>query len=464
MGSKGLWAFIQPIMKRVSLDKLKNKRLIIDIILYLHKQIIGIRNKGIDLVNKRGKNINHLVSLYNIIKNIVACNILPICIFDGKAPTLKKQTINKRKDNIIKSKKIIEHIHKEINIMNENLFYDESQANSENNDSGIDSETIDSNEYTDIEQEQINYGIKLELEYLKHFKKSFNISTSEIDECKNLLTLMGIPYITSFEEADKESADLYNKYKDFIDGIMTEDSDIMLFGGGCVYKDIDFNHGTAYEINIDEVLSYLQEKALLINPDITFTLNNLIEFSIILGNDYTNGIRINSMIEKYYKLNKNISNLSNMREILFIEYISSDCNIDKLLEKLYKINVINDTILYYIPTNFKEIFMLTKEIYQKNSYNTYTYDNIVMKKPKNDLLNSYLINNEITKRYNINTLIRNLNKLYEEFKKIKIINKPIIRKFNTKENIIDNDVNDNDNDNDEGEWIQVVRYKNKICL
>ena len=93
MGSKGLWAFIQPIIKRIPLDNLRNKRLILDIILYLHKQIIGIRNKGRDIVNNRGKNINHLVSLYNILKNLISIDILPICVFDGKPPELKKQTI-----------------------------------------------------------------------------------------------------------------------------------------------------------------------------------------------------------------------------------------------------------------------------------------------------------------------------------------------------------------------------------
>ena len=78
MGSKGLWAFIQPIIKRIPLENLKNKRLIIDIILYLHKQIIGIRNKGHDIINNRGKNINHLVSLYHILKNLINVDIKAI--------------------------------------------------------------------------------------------------------------------------------------------------------------------------------------------------------------------------------------------------------------------------------------------------------------------------------------------------------------------------------------------------
>ena len=266
---------------------------------------------------------------------------------------------------------------------------------------------------------------------------------------------MGIPYITSVEEADKESAKLYNQYKDIIDGIMTEDSDIMLFGGGCIYKDFDFNHGTVYEINIDEVIEYLQNKSTLINPNIIFTKDNLIEFSIILGNDYTNGIRINSMIEKIYKLNKNISNLSNMREILFTEYVLSKCNIDDFLEKLYKINIDYKSILYYIPTNFKEIFELIKEIYIKNDNNNDTPNNIIMKKPKTDILYNYLINNEITKKFNANNLIKNLNKLYEEFKIIKqtkIVNN-YVSYYNQSKKLEDS----------EDEWIE-VKYKNKIYL
>ena len=413
MGSKGLWAFIRPIIKRIPLANLKNKRLIIDIILYLHKQIIGIRNKGHDIINNRGKNINHLVSLYHILKNLINVDILPICVFDGKPPELKKQTITKRKAITEKSKQLVSLISNEINKLND----DWEEINSSDSDViKPDMHYISNEEYDNDNIEDTDYGTKLNIEYLKHFKKSYNINTSQINDCKSMLEMMGLPVITSIEEADKDSVNIYNRLKTYIAGILTEDSDILLYGGECIYKDIDFATGTISEINISDVLKYLQNKARKIDPNIIFTFQNLIDFSIILGNDYTAGIRTNSVIEQIEEVDKSISNLSNSREIIFRKFIKSNCNVPELIDTLYNFNEQNQVIIYYIPANFKETYLAVRNIYTSNANDTYTIQNIIMSQPDLVKLQKYLLDNDIIKRYSANIFMKNLTKLYEAFK------------------------------------------------
>jgi DNA excision repair protein ERCC-5 len=51
-----------------------------------------------------------------------------------------------------------------------------------------------------------------------------------------LLSLFGIPYIISPSEAEAQCA--YLKATKLVDGIITDDSDVFLFGGDCVYKNV----------------------------------------------------------------------------------------------------------------------------------------------------------------------------------------------------------------------------------
>ena len=428
MGSKGLWAFIKPVIKQVSLNKLKNKRLVIDIILYLHKYIISIRNKGTEIKNKNNKNITHLVSLYNIIKQLTSYNILPICVFDGKPPELKKNTVNKRKMTVEKSKKIVDELNKEII----KLYEDWEEINlTDDNVTKPELITINENNLScenDIYIEKIEeYEKIITSEYIKHFKKCHSITKDEINECKDLLKLMGIPYITSTEEADKETAELYNKYKHLMSGILTEDSDILLYGGGCIYKDINFVTNTVNEINISDVLEYLENKSKEIIDEYKiqynykiindkFNFNNLIDFSIILGNDFTNGIRINKKIFDSQNINNSTSNLSYARHIIFKQFILHNYDIPKLIKTLYKLNETNETILYYIPENFEETYKEIRDIYIKKINTEYTIDNLIMKKPNFMILNKLLLGNNILNKYNKTLFTRNLSNLYNQFK------------------------------------------------
>ena len=103
------------------------------------------------------------------------------------------------------------------------------------------------------------------------------ITQSMITECQQLLSLFGLPYITAPMEAEAQCARLVDL--GLVDGIVTDDSDIFLFGGTRVYKNM-FNQAKFVEC-------YLF-------PDIASELGldrtKLISISHLLGSDYTEGL------------------------------------------------------------------------------------------------------------------------------------------------------------------------------
>ncbi|KAJ5846770.1 hypothetical protein N7534_010439 [Penicillium rubens] len=103
------------------------------------------------------------------------------------------------------------------------------------------------------------------------------VTTIMINECQQLLTLFGLPYITAPMEAEAQCAKLVSL--GLVDGIVTDDSDIFLFGGTRVYKNM-FNQSKFVECYLTSDL----EKEYALHRQ------KLISFAHLLGSDYTKGI------------------------------------------------------------------------------------------------------------------------------------------------------------------------------
>ncbi|KAJ5551466.1 DNA excision repair protein Rad2 [Penicillium sp. DV-2018c] len=103
------------------------------------------------------------------------------------------------------------------------------------------------------------------------------VTTIMINECQQLLTLFGLPYITAPMEAEAQCAKLVSL--GLVDGIVTDDSDIFLFGGTRVYKNM-FNQSKFVECYLSSDL----EKEYALHR------RKLISFAHLLGSDYTEGI------------------------------------------------------------------------------------------------------------------------------------------------------------------------------
>jgi DNA excision repair protein ERCC-5 len=121
-----------------------------------------------------------------------------------------------------------------------------------------------------------------ELKQLRNQQKKDRRDADEVtqvmvQECQALLRLFGLPYITAPMEAEAQCAELV--HLGLVDGIVTDDSDIFLFGGTRIYKNM-FNAAKFVECY------------LLVDLEKEYALDRrkLIRFAHLLGSDYTEGI------------------------------------------------------------------------------------------------------------------------------------------------------------------------------
>lgn len=249
MGVKKLLTFLNNYENLICEKKISDYRgtkIAIDISLLLYKLVIGVRNTGSDIINNQGDSVTHILGLFNKIILLLRHKIVPIFVFDGKASKLKDYVINERKKQKINSL----------------------------------------NKLKDATGEQ---------DKIKYFKKSFYITKKELDQCRELFDLMGIPYINAPEEADSQCA--YLAREGLVDGVYTDDMDILTFGSPMIIKNLISMKNKPVEINLNKILETLM-----------LSYDEFIDFCILLGCDYSNGIsNINyNTIYNYYLKNKTI--------------------------------------------------------------------------------------------------------------------------------------------------------------
>ncbi|KAF6071345.1 XPG I-region family protein [Candida albicans] len=118
----------------------------------------------------------------------------------------------------------------------------------------------------------------LQEKFQKAKRDSDEVTETMINDVQELLKRFGIPYITAPMEAEAQCAELYKI--GLVDGIVTDDSDCFLFGGDKIYKNM-FDQKQYVEF-------YLQDD--LFNK-MALTQHKLIELALLLGSDYTEGIK-----------------------------------------------------------------------------------------------------------------------------------------------------------------------------
>ena len=92
-----------------------------------------------------------------------------------------------------------------------------------------------------------------------------------------ILRLFGIPYITAPMEAEAQCAELY--HLGLVEGIITDDSDVFLFGGNRVFRNM-FNQSKTVECFLSSDLV----------RELGLDRGTLIRLAYLLGSDYTEGL------------------------------------------------------------------------------------------------------------------------------------------------------------------------------
>lgn len=378
MGTTGFWSYFSSVVNTIPLKNLENKIIFVDIVLYIYKYAIGIRKSGRDIILQNGKNNTHLHAIYKIIKQLLDLEILPVCVFDGKAPDIKEETIDKRKEitenSLDKCKKL------------------KDQNVEETND-----------------------------EYIKYFKRSFVLTREMIKECKEFLDIIGIPYVESLGEADPQCAALSYYYKNYSIGTLSEDSDIILNGGSILLRDLNIKDKTISMIEEKSIMDLLQEKTDKLTDEYglekkTVTHEVLFNFCHILGNDYCNGIRCSG---------------GTNRDELFNMFIMCNFDMYTFVNKIFQLNKESDKILYYISEDFLLKWLLSKKNFEDTCIIHPEQINIFPKILNKQKLNIFLKKNEFRNDMIIR-LINSVEKIYFNHSYNSYIYKNIINNDNYK--------------------------------
>lgn len=136
---------------------------------------------------------------------------------------------------------------------------------------------IASKKLEDVRTELYKDLKELNRQQRKELGNSEDITDQMVRDIQELLKLFGIPYLVSPMEAEAQCATL--EALKLVDGTVTDDSDVFLFGASRVYKNM-FNQQRYVEC-------YLAQD---VEREMLLTRKKLIQLAFLLGSDYTEGI------------------------------------------------------------------------------------------------------------------------------------------------------------------------------
>ena len=161
--------------------------------------------------------------------------IKPVYVFDGKPPTMKSGELEKRTEKRAEAEAALQ------------------KAKEEGNEEEID----------------------------KQSRRLVKVGKNHVEDCKSLLKLMGVPYVSAPCEAEAQCAELVKKGKVFAVG--TEDMDALTFGSTVLLRHLTFSEARKMPIKefyLDRVLEGFE-----------MTQEEFIDLCILLGCDYCDKIR-----------------------------------------------------------------------------------------------------------------------------------------------------------------------------
>ncbi|KAL8745708.1 MAG: hypothetical protein Q9190_002179 [Brigantiaea leucoxantha] len=200
----------------------------------IYSFLVAVRSDGQQLMNESGETTSHLMGMFYRTLRIVDNGIKPLYVFDGAPPKLKSGELAKR-------------------------FARKSEA-------------------TEQHEEAKETGTAEEVE--KFSRRTVKVTREHNDECKRLLTLMGVPYIVAPTEAEAQCAVLARAGKVY--AAASEDMDTLCFDTPILLRHLTFSEQRKepiLEIQLDRVLEGLgMEK------------DQFIDLCILLGCDYVDPI------------------------------------------------------------------------------------------------------------------------------------------------------------------------------
>lgn len=222
-------------MKENEIKNYFGRKVAVDASMCIYQFLIAVRQDGSQLTNEEGETTSHLMGMFYRTIRMVENGIKPVYVFDGKPPEMKSGELEKRKERRDEAQKALEKA--------------EEQGDAEN-----------------IE---------------KFNRRLVKVTKQHNEECKQLLKLMGIPYVDAPCEAEAQCAALVKSGKVWATG--TEDMDSLTFGSNVVLRHLTFSEARKMPIKEYHYSKILEELGL--------SQEEFIDLCILLGCDYCESIR-----------------------------------------------------------------------------------------------------------------------------------------------------------------------------
>lgn len=280
MGIKNLHTFLKKhclsVYKTYPLSRYKDKTLAIDLSIYLFKYRIVYNSKWLD-------------AFLNMINVFLESGIRLIVVYDTTAPPEKELERKMRSAARAKLRIKLENIKTNWEIIKHEL--PEIIENMPLTDDIMFQHFMNKHVYP-ISQSQIEEEIK------KMENSLVFIGEKEYELTKELFKTCGIDYL--YAEGEAESACSVLNQTNQVFGIITDDTDVLAYGGTRLIYKIDLENKTCIEVDHADILNA-----------ISFTREMFLDFCIMCGTDYNKTIpRIG--IEKSFKLIKEFSTIENL--------------------------------------------------------------------------------------------------------------------------------------------------------
>ncbi|EKM51798.1 uncharacterized protein PHACADRAFT_102664 [Phanerochaete carnosa HHB-10118-sp] len=240
MGIKGLTAIIAEhapnAIKEHEIKTLFGRKVAIDASMSIYQFLIAVRQKdGELLTNDAGETTSHLMGFFYRTIRMVDNGIKPLYVFDGKPPELKSGVLSKRFERREEAKE------------------DEEEAKETGTTEDVD----------------------------RFSRRQVKVTREQNEECRRLLTLMGVPWVVAPSEAEAQCAELARGGKVYAAG--SEDMDTLTFNSAILLRHLTFSEARKApisEINLEKVLEGLE-----------MSMSQFIDLCILLGCDYLEPIK-----------------------------------------------------------------------------------------------------------------------------------------------------------------------------
>ena len=349
MGIKGLLKFLKTYasdsIKTTTPTEYVGKTIAIDTSIIIYQYVIALKGAGTELIDINGNITSHIYGIINKAINILSSGVKPIFVFDGVPPSLKQELLNNRK-------KLRDNAKEKL-----------------------------SEESDEDEKKRLS-------------KRTVSITHKQMDQCKEILKLLGLPVVEAPEEADAQCAYLVKNKLAYAVG--SEDMDILPFGSCRLLRNFtSYKNEEINEIDLEQIL-----KSLDINHE------QFIDICILLGCDYS-------------------CTVTGLGPKSILGVIKNHGSIDNF--------IINDLKLkknkYRIPDNFH--YKPAREYFQNAPVQQLTKTDITWKKPNIKKLQQILVDKYNFKSVNVSKIISRLKKNHPCLQKKKENNSYDLTKFIT---------------------------------